>query len=97
MHNDAIELPEGYELLASSDRCNVQMMRDRRRPLFYSTQFHPEFYNAQLIYNFIDLVENPQPKRAKYVPPPPVLSENAETKPEMFVTETVPATEGGQG
>lgn len=36
-------LPEGFELLASTDACKVQAMRHRTRPV-YGTQFHPEAY-----------------------------------------------------
>jgi hypothetical protein len=62
----------------------VNMMRDLRRKLFYSTQFHPEYLNPQLIYNFVDLVQNP-PDREAYTPverpsPPPKTSG-------MFMTE----------
>jgi GMP synthase (glutamine-hydrolysing) len=57
MHNDAISLPDNFVVLASSDNCNVQMMRDITRPIFYTTQFHPEILNFDLIWNFVHLVE----------------------------------------
>ena len=84
MHNDAMPLPEAFEVLASSDRCPVQMIRDLRRPLFYSTQFHPEYHNAQLIYNFVELIQNP-PKREPYCPPAPAPASAPSS--DMFVTE----------
>ncbi len=134
MHNDAIDLPEAFEILASSDMCPVQvcaclsvslslclsvslslcpslplsftrtnhpaalykqMMRDRRRPLFYSTQFHPEYHNAQLLYNFVELIKNP-PQREAYMPhahTPRVLPVSGAAG-EMFVTEQQPSSEG---
>lgn len=57
MHNDSITLPEGFELLATSETCKVQLMRHKKFPL-YTTQFHPEFYNSQLIYNFLRMCSN---------------------------------------
>ena len=57
MHNDAISLPPGFVLLATSDKCECQMMKHTKYPLMYTTQFHPEFYNMQLLYNFCDLVK----------------------------------------
>ena len=51
-HNDAITLPDQFLLLASSDVCTVEMMRHRQRPI-YSSQFHPEYLNPQLLLNFI--------------------------------------------
>lgn len=54
MHNDSVTLPEGFELLASSKICKNQMMKHKQKPL-YSCQFHPEFYNHDLIRNFISL------------------------------------------
>lgn len=56
MHNDSITLPDKFELLASSDTCINQMMKHREKPL-YTCQFHPEFYNHNLIKNFIKLCE----------------------------------------
>ena len=52
MHNDSITLPENFELLATSEICNNQMMKHRTKPL-YTCQFHPEYYNHDLIMNFV--------------------------------------------
>lgn len=54
MHNDSITLPDDFELLATSATCRNQLMKHKHKPL-YTSQFHPEFYNQQLIQNFINL------------------------------------------
>lgn len=54
MHNDSVTLPNEFELLASSKICKNQLMKHKIKPL-YTCQFHPEFYNHQLIRNFINL------------------------------------------
>jgi GMP synthase-like glutamine amidotransferase len=56
-------LPPEFELLASSKHCAIEAMRHRRRPL-YSTQFHPEAYEAPffegrtLLGNFAQIVRD---------------------------------------
>ncbi len=41
-HVDEVkDIPDGFRLLAISDRCHVQAIRADRRPL-YGVQFHPE-------------------------------------------------------
>lgn len=54
MHNDSITVPEEFELLATSKTCINQLMKHKTMSL-YTSQFHPEFYNHQLIRNFIGL------------------------------------------
>jgi GMP synthase (glutamine-hydrolysing) len=54
MHNDSITLPQDFELLATSKTCKNQLMKHKNKPL-YTCQFHPEFYNEDLIRNFISL------------------------------------------
>ncbi len=54
MHNDSITLPPDFDLLASSETCKNQIMKHRNKPL-YTCQFHPEFYNHNLINNFLKL------------------------------------------
>jgi GMP synthase-like glutamine amidotransferase len=49
------EVPAGFELLASTDACRVQVIR-RRGTLVYGTQFHPEAY-----------VEGPEDSRSALV------------------------------
>ncbi|QIA09376.1 type 1 glutamine amidotransferase [Draconibacterium halophilum] len=56
MHNDSITLPADFELLITSTTCKNQLMKHKNKPLFTS-QFHPEFYNHQLIRNFIALCD----------------------------------------
>ncbi|WP_297099866.1 type 1 glutamine amidotransferase [uncultured Draconibacterium sp.] len=56
MHNDSITLPNDFELLVTSATCKNQLMKHKNKPL-YTSQFHPEFYNHQLIRNFIALCE----------------------------------------
>ena len=38
-------LPPGFELLASSPECRIEMMKHRERPL-YGAQFHAEIWQA---------------------------------------------------
>ncbi len=54
MHNDSITLPDEFELLATSKTCYNQLMKHKNRP-FYTSQFHPEYYNHRLIENFVSL------------------------------------------
>jgi len=54
MHNDSITLPDEFELLATSKTCRNQLMKHKEKPI-YTSQFHPEFYNSDLILNFIGL------------------------------------------
>ncbi len=53
-HNDSITLPEDFILLAHSRKCRVQVMRHKFR-LIFTTQFHAELSNRELILNFVDL------------------------------------------
>ena len=53
-HSDSITLPEDFMLLAHSQKCRVQVMRHKSRLLF-TTQFHAEISNKELIINFVDL------------------------------------------
>ncbi len=52
MHNDSINLPEDFELLATSATCVNQLMKHKTKTI-YTCQFHPEFYNHDLIVNFL--------------------------------------------
>lgn len=56
MHNDSISLPEEFELLATSSTCKNQLMKHKNKPV-YTCQFHPEFYNKDLIRNFLNIVK----------------------------------------
>lgn len=40
-HRDSVTLPEGFELLASTDLCNNAMMKHATKQI-YGTQFHPD-------------------------------------------------------
>lgn len=56
-HMDQVSvLPEGFEVLARSDVCEIEAMRHRTRPLF-GVQWHPEVahteHGAELLDNFI--------------------------------------------
>jgi GMP synthase (glutamine-hydrolysing) len=57
MHNDSITLPQGFVLLAHAHLCRVQAMIHREKPL-YSTQFHPEYLNHPIIFNFVAICGN---------------------------------------
>ena len=52
MHNDSVTLPENFVMLATSKTCKNQLMKHKNKPL-YTCQFHPEFYNKDLIGNFL--------------------------------------------
>jgi len=55
-------LPHEFEVLASSDRCPIQAIKHKSRPL-YATQFHPEAYEEeyldgkQLLLNFFKIAK----------------------------------------
>lgn len=54
MHTDSVTVPNNFELLASSEICVNQLMKHIQKPL-YTCQFHPEYYNHDMIRNFIRL------------------------------------------
>lgn len=55
-HDEVDNVPDAFDVLASSEQCAVQAMRHRERPLF-GLQFHPEVehteYGAQIFRNFL--------------------------------------------
>lgn len=58
-HNDEVsELPKDFELLASSENCEVQAMKHKTKP-FYGLQFHPEVehtqYGETMFENFVSI------------------------------------------
>ncbi len=53
-HDNSITLPEGFTLLASSDRCRNQAMVHQEKPI-YSVQFHAE-KKPEIILNFIQII-----------------------------------------
>lgn len=53
-HHDSITLPEGFILLAHTERCRVAMMKHASKPI-YTMQFHPEILNKKLVLNFLKL------------------------------------------
>jgi len=62
-HGDQIvDLPEGFEILGSTDDCLVAAMGDASRRL-YGFQFHPEVTHTpngmRMLENFIDLCGAP--------------------------------------
>jgi len=56
MHNDSITLPDEFDLLTTSPTCENQLMKHKQKPL-YTCQFHPEYYNHDLIHNFVGLIQ----------------------------------------
>ena len=54
MHNDSITLPDNFELLATSETCNNQLMKHKKKK-WYTCQFHPEYFNHDLIKNFLKI------------------------------------------
>ena len=57
MHNDSVTLPVGFIHLAKSHTCFNQAMKHEKKPL-YTLQFHPEYFNPEVIRNFIDICKN---------------------------------------
>lgn len=55
-HKDSITLPDHFTLLAHSERCTVQVMKHRSKPI-YTTQFHAELSNEKLLKNFIAIAK----------------------------------------
>ena len=56
-HCEAISIPPGFELVASSDTCVNEAMQHRVKPIF-GIQFHPEISGLQggiVIDNFLRL------------------------------------------
>jgi hypothetical protein len=52
MHRDhVIELPSGFEILASTDKCAVQMMVKQGK--YWCVQGHPEF-SADFVQSLVD-------------------------------------------
>ncbi len=55
-HDEVSQVPKDFEVLACSERCKVQAMQHRARPLF-GLQFHPEVehteHGATLFRNFV--------------------------------------------
>ena len=57
MHNDSIDLPPGFDLLASTEHCPIQLIKHKELPLMYCSQFHPEqrAHTQVMLENFLDL------------------------------------------
>jgi GMP synthase (glutamine-hydrolysing) len=53
-HNDSISLPEDFDLLARTERCEVQAIRHKERPI-YTFQWHVEISNPELIRRFVEI------------------------------------------
>lgn len=56
-HNDAVsELPKGFTVIASTDKCKVAAIKDAKRKI-YGVQFHPEVthteYGKTILKNFV--------------------------------------------
>lgn len=66
-HDEVTRVPEGFEVLAKSERCGVQVMRNREREV-YGLQFHPEVehteHGVKIFENFLNRC------RAKTAQPP---------------------------
>lgn len=59
-HDEVARVPKDFEVLASSERCKVQAMAHRARPLF-GLQFHPEVehseHGATIFRNFVKVCQ----------------------------------------
>jgi GMP synthase (glutamine-hydrolysing) len=61
-HCEAISIPPGFELVASSDACVNEAMQHREKPIF-GVQFHPEVsgnHGAVVLENFVKVCESPR-------------------------------------
>ncbi len=61
-HCETISIPQGFDLIASSDACVNEMMQHKTKPLF-GVQFHPEVsgnHGRVLIENFVKVCESRQ-------------------------------------
>ncbi|MCK5055952.1 MAG: hypothetical protein KAT34_04815 [Candidatus Aminicenantes bacterium] len=56
-HHDSITLPKEFILLAHSEVCKVEAIKHRVLPI-YTTQFHPEISNPEMILNFIKIARH---------------------------------------
>lgn len=56
-HHDSITLAQDFILLAHSEVCKVEVSKHAGRPI-YSSQFHPEILNPEMILNFADIVDS---------------------------------------
>ena len=60
-HDEVSKVPADFEVLASSEKCKVQAMRHRSRPLF-GLQFHPEVehtqFGATIFQNFLEICKS---------------------------------------
>lgn len=63
-HRDEIkDVPEGFELLASTEMCERQVIKHKEKNL-YGVQFHPEKYNDEnldgqvILRNFLKMADN---------------------------------------
>ena len=59
-HCEAISIPQGFILTASSDACVNEAMQHKEKPL-YGVQFHPEVsgnHGAVLLENFVKICED---------------------------------------
>jgi len=54
MHNDSVTLPDNFKLLATSETCKNQLMKHKKKS-WYTCQFHPEYFNHDLIRNFLKI------------------------------------------
>ena len=59
-HDEVSQVPKDFEVLASSERCQVQAMQHRSRPIF-GLQFHPEVEHSEhggtMFRNFVRVCE----------------------------------------
>jgi GMP synthase (glutamine-hydrolysing) len=53
LHNNAIRLPENFEILAESDKC-IEAIKHKEKEI-YGLLFHPEVRNKFIVENFVKL------------------------------------------
>jgi GMP synthase (glutamine-hydrolysing) len=60
-HNDEVKKAPGFRVLAVSDNCSVQAMKQKFKP-HYGVQFHPEVndteHGAEILGNFLEVVRS---------------------------------------
>jgi GMP synthase (glutamine-hydrolysing) len=60
-HDEVVDVPDSFEILAESENCRIQAMQHIKKPLF-GVQFHPEVehteFGVQIFKNFIETCKN---------------------------------------
>ncbi len=87
-HNDEVKVvPEGFEVIASSDTCPHEAVRSVDRPI-YGVQFHPEVedseYGVDVFRNFLKIIEERKNRgRSRSLPTFCFMAVSGHPRPEL--------------